>query len=243
MCASDGCKKNAILHGDLSETVCMRLPPGYTRDGALIHVTAEGEEQRLQSSLADGFKQSKSDYTLFIKQFANSIIVILVYVDDILIAGTHIHHISTTKQFLHSQFHMKDLGPIRYILGIEVDQVPQGFFLSQKKYTLDLLQSYNMQSCKPLKLPMDPKLQLNSGKPLPKVESYQRLIGKLIYLTITRPHISYTVHVLSQFMHSPTDVQYQADLRVLRYLSGSSSQGIFLNNDFNAKLTSFCDSD
>ena len=78
-----------------------------------------------------------------------------------------------------------------------------------------------MQSCKPLRLLMDPKLQLNSGIPLPKAEPYQRLIGKLIYLTITRPDISYTVHVLSQFMHQPTDIHYQAALRVLRYLSGS----------------------
>ena len=58
---------------------------------------------------------------------------------------------------------MKDLGPLRYFLGIEVDHVPQGFFLSQKKYTLDPLQSYNMQGCKPLKLPMDPKLHLHHG--------------------------------------------------------------------------------
>ena len=89
---------------------------------------------------------------------------------------------------------MKDLGPLRYFLGIEVDQVPQGFFLSQNKYTLDLLQSYNMPGCKPLKLPLDPKLQLHCGTPLPKAEPYQRLFGKLIYLTITRPDI---------FLHCP----------------------------------------
>lgn len=169
--------------------------------------------------------------------------VILVYVDDILIGDTHLHHIAATKQFLYSQFHMKDLGPLRYFLGIEVDQVPQGLFLSQKKYTLDLLHSYNMHGCKPLKLPMDPKLQLHTGNPLPKAEPYQRLIGKLIYLTITRPDISYTVHVLSQFMYSPIDVQYQAAIRVLRYLSGSSSQSIFLTNTSNAQLTAYCDSD
>ncbi|CAO2827937.1 unnamed protein product [Amaranthus hypochondriacus] len=100
-----------------------------------------------------------------------------------------------------------------------------------------------MQVCKPLKLPMDPKLHLHYGTPLPKAEPYQRLIGKLIYLTITRPDISYTVHVLSKFMHSPTDTQYQAALRVLRYLSSSPSQGILLTNASNTKLTAYYDSD
>ncbi|XP_057248849.1 uncharacterized mitochondrial protein AtMg00810-like [Beta vulgaris subsp. vulgaris] len=149
------------------------------------------------------------------------------------------------KQFLSTEFKMKDLGELKYFLGIEVDRNDQGIFLSQRKYVADLLEDYGLMDCKPLKLPMDThvKLLTSSGDILPNPELYQRLIGKLIYLTITRPDIAYTVHVLSQFMHAPTTVHFQAAKRVLRYLAGSREQGILLASKSAAKLQAYCDSD
>lgn len=127
---------------------------------------------------------------------------------------------------------MKDMGVLRYFLGIEVDQTKQGIFLSQKKYVTDLLKHYGMKNCKPLKLPMDSHLKLTPevGDPLPQAEEYQSLVGKLIYLTITRPNIAYSVHVLSHFMHNPTIAHLQAAKRVLRYLANSPNQGMVLNS-------------
>ena len=103
---------------------------------------------------------------------------------------------------------MKDLGCLRYFLGIEVDKSTQGIFISQKKYTLDLIKEYNLIETKPLKLPMDVTLKLTPdlGDPLHDPNSYQHLIGKLIYPTITRPDIAFTVHTLSQFMQRSTTV-------------------------------------
>lgn len=108
------------------------------------------------------------------------------------------------RECLHLNFHMKAMGELS--LGIEADRTSKGIFLSQ---SCDLLKQYGMIGCKPLKLPMDShvKLTTSSGSPpLDDLEEYQILVGKLIYLTITRPDIAYTVHVLSQFMHSPTFV-------------------------------------
>lgn len=85
------------------------------------------------------------------------------------------------------------------------------------------------------------KLLSTSGTPLPNPEEYQRLIGKLIYLTFTRPDIAFTVHVLSQFMHSPTSVHFQAAKRNLRYLAGSREQGILLASNSAATLQAYCD--
>lgn len=102
-----------------------------------------------------------------------------------------------------------------------------------------------MQHCKPLKLPMDSHVKLthSTGSLLSNPEPYQRLVGKLIYLTLTRPDITYTVHVLSQFMHQPTSAHFQAAKRVLRYLSNTINQGILLASKSAATLQAYCDSD
>ena len=95
------------------------------------------------------------------------------------------------------------------------------------------------------KLPMDSHLKLTAekGDPLTDPTKYQKLVGKLIYLTLTRPDITYTVHILSKFMHKPTSIHLQAAKRVLRYLCKDPGQGIVLANHSKAHLTAYCDSD
>ena len=116
---------------------------------------------------------------------------------------------------MSSLFHMKDLGTLSVFLGIEVERSSQGLFLSEKKYVTDILKEFHMTKCKSLNLPMAYlKLTANSGDPLPKPDIFQRLIGKLIYLTITRPDISYPIQILSQFMNQPTTSHLQAAFRV-----------------------------
>ena len=98
---------------------------------------------------------------------------------------------------------------------------------------------------KSLRLRLAPHLKLTSttSDPLPHPETFQRLVGKLIYLTKSRPDISYTVHILSQFMNQPTTSHLQAAFGVLRYLSKSLGQGILLAAKFTAHLTAYCHTD
>ena len=263
---------NAFLHGDLLEEIYMKLPPGYTHYGCRMDSTYAttvptpdstlvckltktlyGLKQsprlwfhKLTSTLLqDDFLQSKADYSLFTKTSATTITNILIYVDDLMICGNSATEIDKLKSMLSSHFHMKDLGTLRYFLGIEIDRTPAGFFISQAKYTLDLLKEYGMINAKPLKLPMDSHLKLtqDKGDLLSDPSPYQRLVGKLIYLTITRPDVSFTVQLLSQFMHQPTTVHMQAGKRLLRYLCGSPRQGLLLASSSAAELTAFCDSD
>ncbi|XP_019103857.1 uncharacterized mitochondrial protein AtMg00810-like [Beta vulgaris subsp. vulgaris] len=140
---------------------------------------------------------------------------------------------------------MKDLGCLKYFLGIEVDRSENGFFISQHKYTSDILTEYGMLHSKPLQLPMDSHLKLthDKGDVLPNPTLYQRLLGKLIYLTITGPDIAFTVQLLAQFMQQPTTVHMQAAKRLLRYLAGTLSQGILLASSSAAQLTAYYDSD
>lgn len=198
--------------------------------------------QAYNALLTHQFTQSKNDYSLFIKCTSHTIIIILVYVDDLLIPGNNNDAI-TTKHFL-STFHMKDMGLVRYFLGLEVDHTPYGYFLSQRKYIQDFLQEYGLSTCKLVRLPTDAhhKLHITFRAPLPNLEPYQRLIGKLIYLTISRPNISFTIHALSKFMHQPTAPHYQATLRVLRYLKGSPHQGVLFANSSIGSLRAYCDS-
>ncbi|KAL5700926.1 UTP-monosaccharide-1-phosphate uridylyltransferase [Ranunculus cassubicifolius] len=93
--------------------------------------------------------------------------------------------------------------------------------------------------------PMEQNLHLspNDGTLLPDPTPYRRLVGRLIYLTITRPDINYSVNILSQFMHSPCSAHMDAAHRVLRYLKGSIGKGIFLSSSSNLRLQGYCDSD
>lgn len=140
---------------------------------------------------------------------------------------------------------MKDLGPVNYFLGLEIHRSDAGFFLSQHKYVTNILQDHGLLHTKPLQLPLDSHLKLTAdkGDPLPNPTPYQRLLGKLIYLTITRPDICFTVQLLAQFMQKPTTVHMQAAKRLLRYLAGNPKQGILLATTAAAELQAYCDSD
>ena len=97
------------------------------------------------------------------------------------------------------------MGSLKYFLGIDVAQDIARLFLCQWKYALDILIETGMLACKPSSFPMEQqhKLSSDTGDPIPNPSQYQWLIGRLIYLMITRPDISYVVHILSQFMQDP----------------------------------------
>ncbi|XP_043714467.1 uncharacterized mitochondrial protein AtMg00810-like [Telopea speciosissima] len=139
-----------------------------------------------------GYKQSNADHTLFIKRTSGHITILIVYVDDIVITGSSMEGISFLKKFMAQEFEIKDLGKLRYFLGIEVAYSAQGIYLSQRKYTIDLLTDTGMLGCKPADNPVEPNspLRYKDGEPVDK-GSYQRLVGKLIYLFHTRPDIAF----------------------------------------------------
>ncbi|XP_021737709.1 uncharacterized protein LOC110704229 [Chenopodium quinoa] len=140
---------------------------------------------------------------------------------------------------------MKDLGPLKYFLGIEVAHSKSGLFLCQRKYTLDIVSEAGLLGAKPSGFPIEQshKLSLASGELLENPESYRRLVGRLIYLSVTRPDLAYSVHILSQFMHEPRVEHWEAALRVVRYLKGTPGQGILLSADSDLTLQGWCDSD
>ncbi|CAH9133273.1 unnamed protein product [Cuscuta epithymum] len=248
---------NAFLHGDLSEDVYMRVPQGFSKNGdtrvcklqkslyGLRQASRNWYHKFTQSLLKVGFRQSHADHSLFIFRRGLVQTFALIYVDDVILAGNDVSHINDTKRHLDENFSIKDLGPLKYFLGIEVARSPKGFVLSQRKYTLDILNECGLLAGRPSLFPMEQNLKLrpDDDSPLVDASSYRRLIGRLLYLTVTRPDIVFSVSQLSQFLHKPRQTHLDAAIRVLRYLKQTPGQGIFLSADGDFTLKAYCDAD
>ena len=134
---------------------------------------------------------------------SGGVTILLVYVDDMIITGDDIISITQLQNHLKNECDIKALGQLKYFLGIEVAYQEGELFLSQRKYITDLLEDAGMQDYKPANTPIDIKHYIRSYPDSGKTDKgqYQHLVGKLIYLSHTRPDISYVVGILSQFMH------------------------------------------
>ncbi|KOM49185.1 hypothetical protein LR48_Vigan08g001200 [Vigna angularis] len=253
--------KNAFLHGDLEEEIYMEQPPGFS-------CVAQGESKlvcKLRRSLYGlkqsprawfgkfshvvqqfGLKRCEADHSVFYGYSTpDKCVYLMVYVDDIVITGNDVARIAQLKDHLFNHFQTKDLGRLKYFLGIEVAQSKEGVIISQRKYALDILEETGLTDCKPIDSPMDSnkKLMKDHGEPFSDPERYRRLVGKLIYLTITRPDLSYPVGVVSQFMQNPHIDHWNAVVRILRYVKGNPGHGLLYENKGSTELEGYCDAD
>ena len=183
-------------------------------------------------------QKSKSHHSVFYRNSNLCIILLVMYVDDIVITESDSKGISSFKTFLQSQFHTKDLGMLRYLLGIEVMLTKHGVFLSQRKYVLDLLFETRKLGVKPYSSPMVPGIHLTK-----EGETFENLKGKLNYLTVTSLDIAYSVSVVSQYMSSLTIDDWALVEQILCYLKGALGRGILYSNHGHNKLECFMDAD
>jgi len=246
--------KNAFLHGDLEEEVFMKLHPGHPQSEnpnlvCRLHKSIYGLKQshrawhaKLSTALeALGFSRSSADSSLYVQLGSVDKLVVLIYVDDLIIIGNNTDSIAQLKTKLQHQFPIKDLSSLKYFLGIEMAASSKGLFLNQRKYIVDLLQDAEMLHTKPAATPLDSKLRLAStGNALDSPSYYQKLVGKLIYLTITRPDITFAV---SQHMHAPTFQHLGMVKRILRYLKGTIGRGIVMTRNGHTNIMGYTDSD
>lgn len=248
---------SAFLHGFLDEEIYMKPPEGYSKAQphqmcklkrslyGLKQASRQWNQELTKFLVTLGYTQSKHDYSLFTKGKDEQFTAILVYVDDVLVTSNCLSEIMQVKAALHDKFTIKDLGIAKYFLGIELAQTTTSTHLSQKKYILDLLQDAGMTASKPTSspLPLHLKLHQIEGPFMDDPGAYRRLVGISLYLTMTRPDISFAVQHLSQYVTTPKDMHWQAALHLPKYRKGTIATGLFYHVQSQLSLTGFTDSD
>ena len=258
---------SAFPYADLEEEIYIKPPPGvYVRPGMVLRLwkALYGLKQAPRAwyklvveILSEiGFVKCQTDHCLFtLRKSDGSVVIMAVYVDDILIAANNIEAVLEVKEFIKEKFAIKDLGPVKHVLGIHVNhnildghltldqsKMTQKIVTEFDKYNVPLVNSARGKSLglKHIEaLPMTPGLVLGSTSSLPEDEvgspeyvdvsklPYMRLVGCVLYLmTCTRPDISLATTSVSRFMQKPLYVHWLACLHLVRYLKGTTDYGI-----------------
>ena len=162
-----------------------------------------------------------------------------------IITGDSEDAIKQVKSFIRTYFKLKDLGLLKYFLGVEVARSKADISINQQKYTLDILNEAWLSGVKLVKFYMQRNLKLSptDEELLKDPTCYQWLVGKLIYIIITRPKITFTVNTLSRFMQTPRRPHLDAVHCLLRYLKGSPGQGLLFPSKNDMGLIGYYDAD
>jgi hypothetical protein len=178
--------------------------------------------------LSLGFVEAKSDTSLFIFYRHFETIYLLLYVDDIVITASSTKLLQWIISALQQEFSMKDLGQLHHFLGICVQHQPTGIFLSQRQYTMEIIEREGLVDYKPCTTPVNTlsKLSGYTGDPVSDPTHYSSLVGALQYLTFTRPNLSYVVQQVCLHMHDLRETHMIALRHILRYLQSTLDFGL-----------------
>ena len=236
--------ETAYLNGELEEEVYMKQPKGYVEEGkekfvcklkkSLYGLKQSGRcwyNKLNEKLISKGFEKCESEPCVYRLRWMNKTVILSVYVDDIVLASEDDVIREEAKRLLKECFIVKDLGELHHLLGIEIEQRDGKLHMHQKNYIEKLLEKFNMKDCNPVKTPMEvdgPRQLSNFNNEAQEIElPYREIIGSLMFIAQnTRPDISYTVGILSQYNDKYQEKHFTAAKRVLRYLKGSSGLGI-----------------
>ncbi|GJX75492.1 transposable element [Tanacetum coccineum] len=260
--------KTAFLHGDLEEEIYMSQPEGFVVQGkedyvCKIRKSLYGLKQsprqwykRFDSFMVQhGFSRSAYDCCVYHKRApSGSLIYLLLYVDDMLVAAKDMEEIKKLKILLNTEFDMKDLGAARKILGMEIirDRKHGKLFLSQKSYIEKIISRFGMSSAKSVNTPFSANFRLSTAY-APQSEAeieymsripYASAVGSLMYVMVcTRPDIAHAMSVVSRYMAHPGKEHWNAVKRIFRYLKGTSDVGLIYGGEREYLVAGYSDSD
>ncbi|GJX23764.1 retrovirus-related pol polyprotein from transposon TNT 1-94 [Tanacetum coccineum] len=218
--------KTAFLHGTLKEDVYVCQPEGFIDADHLSHV----------------YMLKKALYGL---NFNDDILVVHVYVDDIIFGSINPRYTQFFSDLMKSCFKMSMMREMRFFLGLQVNQSPYGIFINQSNYVLEILKKYGMETCDPVRIPMEikDKLDLDKNGTLVDATKYRSMIGAIMYLTSSRPDIVHATCLCARYQAKPTEKHLKYVKRIFHYLWGTINMGLWYTKDSGFDLTEFSDAD
>ena len=193
--------------------------------------------------MSHGFTRGKADQTLFIKREDGELIVAQVYVDDIIFRSTKDELVHSFLKLMQTEFEMSMIGELTHFLGLQIRQQDSGIFLSQSKYAKNLVKKFGLESTSSIRTPMSPNVKLTVDLLGKSVNSslYRSMIGSLLYLTTSRPDISYSVGMCARYQANPKESHMIALKRIIKYVKTTADFGVWYSKDTNDALAGYSD--
>ncbi|GJV65024.1 retrovirus-related pol polyprotein from transposon TNT 1-94 [Tanacetum coccineum] len=233
--------KTAFLHGTLKEDVYVCQPEGFIDADNPSHIyklkkALYGLNQAPRAwyndlskfLLQNHFLKGTIDPTLFIRCFDDDILVVQVYVDDIIFGSTNPRYSQLFSGFMKSCFEMSMTREMTFFLSLQVIQSPHGIFISQSNYVLEILKKYGMETCDPVRTPMEikDKFDLDQNGTLVDATKYRSMISVIMYLTSSRPDIVHATCLCARYQAKRTEKHLKEVKRIFRYLWGTVNMGL-----------------
>ncbi|GJS22035.1 retrovirus-related pol polyprotein from transposon TNT 1-94 [Tanacetum coccineum] len=250
--------KTAFLNGPLKEEVYVAQPDGFVDPDhpdkvyrlrkalyGLKQAPRAWYDELSKFLISKGFSKGIIDPTLFTIKYGEDILLVQIYVDDIIFGSTNPKFSKRFEKLMHGRFEMSLMGEMKFFLGLQIHQSPQGIFINQAKYTLEILKKHGMEKGQSIGTPMTTKPKLDadlSGEPVDQTD-YRSKIGSLMYLTSSRPDIVQAVCYCARYQARPTEKHLKEVKRIFRYLRGTIHMGLWYPKGSGFDLTAFSDAD
>ncbi|XP_058202952.1 uncharacterized mitochondrial protein AtMg00810-like [Rhododendron vialii] len=248
--------KRAFLNGDLKEEVYVEQPKGFTHPSFPDHVyrlrkalyglkqAPRAWYERLTDHLLNtGFVKGGVDRILLLKKIESDLLIAQIYVDDIVFGSTNERHAKQFEAQMSHEFQMSLMGELTYFLGFQILQLNDGIFLFQSTYAKELVKNFGLEDSKSIRTPMGSTVKIAKDIEGVCVDSmlYRSMIGSLLYLTASRPNISFSVGVCARYQSNPKESHLIAVKRIIRYIKGTSTLGLWYSEGTNVDLAAFSD--
>ncbi|KAK8926656.1 hypothetical protein KSP39_PZI018977 [Platanthera zijinensis] len=250
--------KSAFLNGNLKEEVYVAQPPGFVNPTFPNHVyflnkalyflkqAPRAWYETLSSFLLENkFSRGKIDKTLFLREVKGKILLVQIYVDDIIFGSTDNNLCKKFSKLMQGKFEMSSMGELKYFLGLQVKQSEDEIFISQTKFTNELLKKFGMENATSMRTPMRSTVSLDKdekGKPFDETK-YKSIIRSMLYLTASRPDIMFSTCVCAKYQVNIKESHYIAAKRILRYLKGTPNLDLWYPRNNDVELIGFSDAD
>ncbi|KAK6145210.1 hypothetical protein DH2020_022030 [Rehmannia glutinosa] len=248
--------KSAFLNGIIQEEVYVKQPPGFENfsrpnDVYRLKKALYGLKQaprawydRLRSFLLqNGFTRGEVDTTLFVFEKGQDCLLVQIYVDDIIFGATNESLFKKFSKLMQGEFEMSMMGELNFFLGLQIKQCQEGIYISQSKYTKELLKKFGIEEGRTVSTPMATNVKIDKDEKGKSVDEskYRGMIGSLLYLTASRPDILHAVCLCARFQSNPKESHLSAVKRIFRYLKGTCSIWFILSKNENFALKGYSD--